>query len=112
MSEINYIVTDNDVKPYTVTNRDTTCIPPERKTVQPLRRFSEIFDILADSSAGEVKVSRMSWLRSMYIEVVVPSQTSSFSSERMFCITNEFGSRVPWFPTYEDLFAWDWIVVS
>lgn len=111
MSEINYIVTDGDMKPYTVTNRDTTCIPQEHKTAQPLKGFSEIFDILDNSSAGGVKASRMSWIRSMYIQIQVPDDDSKMDCPYLYISTVD-GKFVPWIPTYEDLFARDWIVVS
>lgn len=96
MSEIYYTNTD------TV---DTT------KGCQSLRGFGEIMSMLTDNMPGDLRVARASWVSRKYVEIVAPGPASHLSSNAILCLTDGYGSRVPWIPSYNDLFAWDWIVV-
>lgn len=67
------------------------------------------YEALKSLTCDSVIASRLSWHRSVYIKVQVPDRHSKMGCPYIY-ISTVGGELVPWLPSFEDLFATDWVV--
>ena len=92
---------------YTYTGTDTSRVSKEQKTTQPLMSFGSMLNSLI---CDGVRASRSSWHRYEHINVRVPDEHHRMGCPYIYIIRTRFGKPVPWLPSFEDIFAKDWVV--
>ena len=111
MSNINYIVTSDWGDTYTVTNTNNITKPTgvaiTSDNYSPGVSFSSMLNSLA---CDGLRASRSSWHRCVYIKVQVPDEHSKMGCPYIYIIRTRLGKPIPWLPSFEDIFAKDWVV--
>ena len=111
MSNINYEVAPDGGVTYTVLNTNNITNPTGVATTSegclPSVSFGSVLNSLI---CDGLRASRSSWHRCVYIKVQLPDEYSRRELPYIYITKSPYGEHVLWLPSFEDIFAKDWVV--
>lgn len=111
MSNINYIVTSDWGDTYTITNTNNITKPTGVAITSDNYSHGVSFSSMLNSLICDgLRASRSSWHRCVYIKVQLPDEYSRRERPYIYITKSPYGEHVLWLPSFEDLFAKDWVV--
>ena len=99
--------------------RDTYIVPNTNNITEPTGVATTSEGCLPAVSFGSVlnsliydglRASRSSWRSCEYISVRVPDEYHRVGCPYIYVIRTRLGKPIPWLPSFEDIFAKDWVV--